>query len=205
MTTIFDKPLSGYRFVDTQFGDTLPRIAARELNDAARWGDLIAFNKLVPPYLTDDPNQVKPGVLLTGSQILVPAGAPVISTTTDPNLVFEIDALLQNGLLQIQDGDLAVVSGRDNFKQAIRHRLITDRGELIYHMEYGSLCRSVIGAGNGPTTGLLVAEYAKASLKADDRVSDVSKTVAAIVGDATNLDVEVVPVVGRPVQLAASL
>lgn len=204
MTTVFDKPLNGYRFVDTRFGDTLQKIAARELNDAARWGDLIAFNNLVPPYLTDDPDEVGPGVLLTGSQILIPAGAPVISSTTDPALVFDIDIQLLKGLLQTTDGDLAVVSGRDNFKQGIKNRIDSQRGDLIFHMEYGSLCRSVIGAVNGPTSGLLVAEYAKASVLADDRVSDVDDAVATITGDRIELTLEVIPVVGRPVQLSAA-
>jgi phage baseplate assembly protein W len=212
MTTVFDKPLNGYRFVDTQFGDTLQKIAARELGDAARWGDLIAFNNLVPPYLTDDPSQVKPDVLLNGSQILVPAGAPVISTTTDPTLVFETDLQLipvfgtgaVGGLLQAINGDFAVVSGRDNLRQFLKNRVETERGELIFHMEYGSLCRSMIGAGNGPTTGLLVAQYAKASLLADDRVSDVDQAIATITDDEIDLQLEVIPVVGRPIELTAA-
>lgn len=212
MTTVFDKPLNGYRFVDSQFGDTLQKIAARELGDAARWGDLIAFNNLIPPYLTDDPAQVKRGVLLTGSQILVPAGAPVISSTSDPNLVFQIDLQLLpaagtgavGGLLQVADGDFAVISGRANFKQVLRNRVETERGELIFHMEYGSFCRRLIGVGNGPTTALLVGEYAKASLRVDDRVSDVDKAIATVTGDKIELDLEVIPVVGRPIQLTAA-
>lgn len=212
MTTVFDKPLNGYRFVDTQFGDTLQKVAARELGDAARWGDLIAFNNLVPPYLTDDPGQVAAGVRLTGSQILVPAGAPVISTATDPSVVFQIDLELLpqagtgavGGLLQAVNGDFAVVAGRANFKQVLKNRIETARGELIFHMEYGSFCRLVIGAVNGPTAGLLVASYGKASLQADERVSDVDQAIATIVGDSIQLALEVIPIVGRPIQLTAA-
>jgi phage baseplate assembly protein W len=212
MTTVFDKPLNGYRFVDTQFGDTLQKIAARELGDAARWGDLIVFNNLVPPYLTDDPTQVTKGVLLTGSQILVPAGAPVISTATDPTTVFQIDLQLLpvfgtgavGGLLQVANGDFAVISGRDNFKQVLKNRVETERGELIFHMDYGSLCRRLIGAVNGPTTALLAGQYAKASLLADPRVSAVDKAIATVTGDQIALDLEVIPVVGRPIQLSAA-
>jgi phage baseplate assembly protein W len=202
--TVFDKPLNGYRFVDTQFGDTLQKVAARELDDAARWGDLIAFNNLVPPYLTDDPAQVVPGVLLTGTQILVPAGAPVISSATDPTLVFQIDLQLQKGLLQTANGDFATVAGTDNLKQALKNNVETERGELIFHMPYGSLCRRLIGAINGPTTALLCGSYAKASLRTDDRVSDVDKAVATITGDQIALALEVIPIVGRPIQLTAA-
>ena len=84
MTTIFDNALTGYRFADTRRGDTLQLISYRELGDASLWTQLIAYNKLVYPFITDDPTQVQPGVLLTGSQILVPAPVPVISSTTDP-------------------------------------------------------------------------------------------------------------------------
>lgn len=204
MSTVFDKPLNGYRFVDTYFGDTLQKIAARELGDAAQWGTLISYNNLVPPYLTDDPMQVAPGVLLTGSAILVPAGAPVISTTTDPNKVFETDLDLTKGLLSGANGDFAVVSGRDNFRQALKHNIETPQGQLLWHTWYGSLCSRMVGAVNGPTQALLTEKYAAASLKTDPRVSDVTKAIATISGDSLTIQIEVMPVVGRPLQLTVS-
>lgn len=204
MSTVFDKPLDGYRFVDTQRGDTLQKIAARELGDAAQWGNLIAFNNLVPPYLTDDPDAVVPGVLLTGSQILVPAGAPVIETTTDPAQVFDIDLLLTGGQLSAVNGDFATVSGRANLAQALKNNVETDRGSLLWHTTYGSLCRATIGAINGPTQAQVCAAYAKASLLLDSRVSAVDKAVATIVGDQMDLALEVIPIVGRPIQITAS-
>jgi phage baseplate assembly protein W len=204
MSTVFDKPLDGYRFVDTQVGDTLQRIAARELGDAAQWGNLIAYNNLVPPYLTDDPDQVVPGVLLTGSQILVPAGAPVIATTTDPTQVFDVDIALTNGLLSAANGDLVSVAGRANLAQALKNNVETDRGSLLWHTAYGSLCRATIGSINGPTQAQLCAAYAKASLQLDPRVSSVSSAVATILGDQMDLSLEVIPIVGRPIQITAS-
>lgn len=204
MTTVFDKPLNGYRFVDTFFGDTLQKIAARELGDAAQWGFLISYNNLVPPYLTDDPAQVVPGVLLTGSQILVPAGAPVISTTTDPKLVFDVDLSLTNGLLTGSNGDFSTVGGRDNFRQAIKHNVETDQGSLLWHTWYGSLCRRMIGAVNGPTQALLTERYAAASIERDPRVSEVNQAIATIAGDSLTIQLQVIPVVGRPLQLTVT-
>jgi len=205
MSTIFDRPLNGYRFVDTYFGDTLQRIAARELGDAALWASLISFNNLVPPYLTDDESQVRPGVLLTGSQILVPAGAPVISTTADPNLVFDVDVALNKGLLQASaNGDLAIVAGRDNLRQALQNNIETPQGQLLFHTWYGSLCSRMIGTVNGPNQALLIEAYAKASLLRDPRVSDVDKAVATISGDTLSIQLEVIPIVGRPIQLTAN-
>jgi phage baseplate assembly protein W len=202
-TTVFSKPLTGYRFVDTLRGDTLQKVAARELGDAGQWGNLISYNNLVPPYLTDDPTQVKEGVLLTGSQILVPAGAPVVSTTTDPKLVYQVDALLKNGLLQVENGDFATVSGIQNLAQALKNNVETPQGALLWHTSYGSLCRRINGAINGPTQAQLVEAYAIASLETDERVQEVDKAIATISGDSISLQLEVIPVVGRPIQLTA--
>jgi phage baseplate assembly protein W len=207
MTTIFDNPLTGYRFVDTRRGDTLQVIAFRELGDATQWPLLIAYNKLVYPFITDDPDLVAPGVLLTGAQILVPAPVPVISSTTDPTKVFEIDiALDANGLLQADaNGDLAVVAGVDNLAQALENRVETDNGELIWHPEYGTLVRQLLGAMNGPNAGLLAAQYDTAAVKLDPRVQDVDQSVVNISGDQADIQMEVIPIVGRSVQIATSL
>lgn len=204
MSTVFSTPLDGYRFVDTRPGDTLQRIAARELGDAAQWGTLIAYNNLVPPYLTDNPDDVAPGVLLIGSQILVPAGVPVIETTTDPSAVFQTDILLTTGQLSAVNGDFATVSGRANLSQALKNNVETSRGELLWHTSYGSLCRQIIGAINGPTQAQLCAAYAKASLLLDPRVSSVDQAVATIMGDQMAIAIEVIPIVGRSIQLTAS-
>lgn len=207
MTTIFDNPLTGYRFVDTQVGDNLQLIAFRELGDAAQWPILIAYNKLIYPYITDDPTEAGPGVILTGAQILVPAPVPVIQATTDPTLVFEVDvALDQNGLLQADaSGDFAIVSGAANLQQALANRVTTDAGELIYHGEYGTLIRQLLGAMNGPNAGLLAAAYDTAAVLLDPRVLSVRSSVVNIAGDDIDVSLEVIPIIGRAVQINVSL
>lgn len=201
MSTIFDKPLAGYRFVEIQQGDTLQSIAARELNDAGRWSELIAYNNLVPPYITDDPSLVSEKVRRYGQQLLVPAPLPVISTVTDPDLVFEVDIALKKGMLGVVNGDFELVSGRANLRQAIKHRLETDRGELVYHGDYGSFVRKLIGAVNGPTAALLAAQYASSAVRADERISSVTKATADVRGDVIDVRIEAEPVAGRPIQL----
>lgn len=205
MASVFDKPLTGFRFVEILFGDTLQKIAARELGDAKRWPDLIAYNNLKPPYVTDDPTLVKPGVLLSGSQLLVPAPTATISAATDPDLVFETDIDLTGGFLHADNGDLAVLSGRENLKQALKHRIDTERGELIFHSEYGSLIRRLIGAVNGPTAGLLASEYAKSAMLADPRVSSVTEAVSEVTSDQIVLGIEVQAISGKPVQIETTL
>jgi phage baseplate assembly protein W len=197
-------PLYGYRFVETRHGDSLQVIAARELGDANRWQELIAYNGLVPPFITDNPAQATPGVLLSGGLIRVPAPQPVVTTTTDPDKVFGIDVQLDKGALVIIGGDMAVVSGRANLRQALKHRVETDRGELMFHPTYGSRIRRLIGTVNGPTAGMLAAQYAKAAVETDDRVKQVTVAQASIDGDTIRVDVEAEPVVGRIVDLTVS-
>lgn len=204
MTTPFDRPRYGFRFEEIRRGDSLQLIAARTLGDAALWYELIAFNDLVPPYITDDPTQVRPGVLLSGEFLLVPAPTPTVTTATDPDEVFLRDIQLTDGDLVVSGGDLAVVSGRENFKQAIKNRVETERGELIYHMRYGNRTRQLVGAVNGPTAALLAAQYTKAAVQADPRVSNVTSATGTVTGDAVSVAVTAEAVNGKSVQVVAN-
>lgn len=205
MTTQFDRPLYGFRFAEIRRGDSLQTLAARELGDAKRWADLIGYNNLVPPYLTDDPNAAAPGVLVAGGLILVPAPAPVTQTTTDPEKVFESDIeLAVDGSLMTADGDFAMIAGRGNLRQALKNRIETERGDLLFHQRYGCNVRRLIGTVNGPTASLLAAQYVKSAVLADPRISRVTKATAEVIGDTINASVEAEAVAGRTVVVTAS-
>ena len=196
-----ERTLAGYRFAETNFGDTLQAVALRELGDAARWVELVAINGLVPPYISDI--AAADGVLLSGSQIRIPAAQTLASTTTDPDLVFEVDVALgsDGGIAVDAAGDFDVSAGLDNFKAALEHRLVTDTGELMFHPTYGSGLRRIIGTTNGPTAAALAAAYAQAALAADSRVARVVESTAQVVGDAVKVTAKVQPIAGRAVTI----
>lgn len=195
----FERPLSGFRFVETYYGDTLQRIAARELGDASRWVDLVHLNGLIPPYFVDISEPQTDGVIRYGDQLLVPSSTSVSNYETDPNLVFGIDCELRNGFLEAEDGDFCVVSAFDNLKQAIKHRIVTDQGELVFHPDYRCLVHRLIGAANGPTAGLLARDYVKSAILRDPRIQEVTSVVATISGDKISVTAEAVPVTGRKI------
>ena len=204
----FDRPLLGYRLVDTLYGDTLQRVAARELGNADRWPDLANINNLLPPYITDDASIASDRVLLSGATLIVPAQSKLseASDSTDPDKIYQMDMGLIDGDMSADDnGDFLVFNGRDNLKQALEHRVDVERGELMWHPEYGSLHRALIGTVNGPTASTLAAKYVDATLKADPRVQSVNSVVATVVGDQINVVADVMPIVGRPMKIEVGI
>lgn len=195
----FTKELAGFRNVETFRGDSLQVIAARELNDAGRWYELANINGLKPPYITDDLSQVSGSVLLTGDLIKIPAPNRTASAETDPETVFGIDVKLDNGSLSVVNGDLALVSGKDNLGQALRHVIETSPAELIYHPLYGCSARRLIGEVNGPNNTFVASAFVKRSLLADPRVTKVPQSIVKVDGDVMSIEAVAVAVDGRKV------
>lgn len=198
--TDFTRPISGFRFVHTQYGDTLQTVALRELGDAAQWSTLIWFNKLVPPYLTDDASQVRAGVLLTGATIRVPAASAEVDAAVFPDDVFLADCELDKGQFQFKDGDFALVSGRANLHQAIAHRIVTDHGELLFHPTYGANLNRLIGL-SAPVRRMVAAEYVDDALLQETRIQKVNLVTASIDGDKLAIAAEVVPITGANINV----
>lgn len=199
------REVNGIRFAETRRGDTLQAIALRELGTAERWPELIGLNNLVPPFLVDDVNDLTTGVLLTGRMIKIPAASQEVQTR-DPDLVFERDVqLTAGGDLVANGGDLGLAAGRDNLRQALSNRLVTERGELMFHPEYGSLLRRIVGAVGGPTASLLAASYAKTAVATDPRIQRVTRARSTVSGDRIQVDVEAEPISGRTIQISEGI
>lgn len=205
MTVTLTRQASGSRFVETYYGDTIQRIALRELGDASRWVEIIALNNLRPPYISD--TEAAPGVLLSGQLIRIPSATVIARAETDPDLVFGVDVqMAPSGQLQVgAGGDFEVVGGLDNFKQALRNLLATESGELIFHPGYGTKLRRIIGSVAGPTASLLAAAYARDGLANDPRVERIVTSQATVLGDTINVSVKVQPIVGRAVDVTQEL
>lgn len=201
----FERKLPSFRLAEIHHGDDLQTVADREMGDANRWHELVWINGLMPPYITDDPDRVRPGVLLSGSFIKVPAPAGFSTDGADRGQVYERDCLMTNRQLGVDDsGDLLVASGADNLRQQLAHRIMTPRGQARRHPEYGCLIYRLIGTVSGPVAGMLGAEYVKAAIKADYRVSDVDTAQAEIVGDAIHITARAVAIEGGIVDLQHS-
>jgi phage baseplate assembly protein W len=189
--------IPGVQHADLHWGESLQELAARTLGDATQWVLIAELNGLLPPYVTSDKSLVSPSVVLYGTVLMIPSGSGQISASTDPSLVFEIDIALLDGEFVELNGDIATVSGIDNLAQALNNRVVTETGELDFHLDYGCKARKLMGVVGGPTGSMVSGEYVRAALKADPRVQDVSNVVVTVSGDVTDVDAIVTPITGK--------
>ena len=201
----FEREMPSYRLAETHAGDTLPRVAAREMGDANRWHELVWLNDLVSPYLTDNPGDVTASVLLTGSLIRVPAPTGVNTDATERAQIYERDCkMVKRRLVVDGSGDIAVSTGTANLTQQLSHRINTPRGQLTRHPDYGCLVWLLQGKVTGPTASLLGAQYVKSAVEADYRVSSVISSTAEAVGDATRITATAEAIAGGRVDITNS-
>ena len=191
MTT---RRLSGFRLVSTHHGDTLQRVAARELGDAAQWIVLVEINDLEPPYITDDPSEVSSRVKLSGSQIIVPATSPKATVSADLDSALGRDLRLTKGRLSAINGKFNLVSGVDNYSQALKTLVVTEPGDLLFHPTYGCGVRRFIGSSNSRARAMLAGELVRRGVAADPRTGEVKKAAATVQGDRLDIEVEAVSI-----------
>lgn len=199
--SVFDQALPSFRLVETYHGDDIEAVASRYLGDANLWYQIAWINNLVWPYLTDNPDLVATGILLTGSFIKVPAATGVYTQQAEAGQVYERDCELMKGQLQIKNGDLAVLTGAANLKQQLKHRIDTPMGQLRRHPEYGCSIYRLKGKKISETTNMLGAEYVKAALLGDYRVDSVNNVTATVTGDVLRVAARAVAIEGGAVDI----
>lgn len=196
--SLFLRDLTGYRVIVPAFGESIQELAARELGDAAAWPLIVWVNGLVPPYLTDNPALVADGVVLAGTSLVVPSEALAAAVDADP---LGTDVALVDGRLDVSGGDVALVSGLENLRQALRHRVLVARGSLLFHLDYGSFVPVILGGRLVPQALRLAEFYARSSLLADPRVTEVPSCIASGSGDVASVRASVLVATGELVDV----
>lgn len=151
-----------------QSGDSLERLALLYYNDARRWQEIADYNNLQYPYLT---------AVSIGRRILIPTQAS--ADQVPPSSVEEwVDELVgedadgtSTGASDVY-GDAVSAIGLENMKQAIEHRLMTQRGELVYHPEYGSNLDTLVGRTEPFIVKKITLDVIE-TIRQDDRIATV--------------------------------
>lgn len=178
-------------------GDTLQRIALREMGAADRWPELIYLNNLRAPYIvaTAAEAEVQPGTLWPGQRIRIPRNTDTATAVTPPEDLYGADVRLVHGELRTEDGDLLITEGIPNLNQAIRHRLHTEPEELLRHPRYGCKIWWVLGLPNTGAQRQFAELFVRQALRDEPRISVVQSVESQTVsGDELRITARVAPV-----------
>lgn len=136
-----------------QAGITLERLAQQELGDSTRWGEIVEVNGLKAPYISDDPQESRDGVIRAGQNILIPipllngfSQVPVGKENKLNKGMSELEKSLgvdfkvdsNYDLVLTSSGDLELIAGAQNMAQATLLKLRYEPGEVILYPELGS-------------------------------------------------------------------
>jgi len=169
--------------------DTVFGIAQRLLGDQSRWKEIVVLNDLKAPYFSESGDGIS--VLRPGDTVLFPSTSAIAGTGVSEDLS-TADALAKRlgrdlklssfqsfggsedfDLSVNQRGDLDVISGIPNMKQAVRIKFGVEQGTLPTHPSFG--IEVPIGSKINVRSLIGFKLNAIGSLLQDNRISDVSE------------------------------
>ena len=184
-----------------QYEETMQAIAQRYYGDVSYWIDLVEHNNLKYPYIveTNEEKMQDPERLAsTGDTIIIPIESDLTDVSAKEINSRDKDVLVELALgrdLNITadekyfnehgtsdnilafstngNGDLDTVKGIDNMKQQLQARLLTPRGSLMLHPNYGSDLHNLFGL-NIPEQATLIEMEVLRTLTADNRVKSAN-------------------------------
>lgn len=188
----------GSRPIAVKRGDTLPKIAARELGDATRWESIALLNNLRYPYFSEsgEPGTLKPGeTLWVPTQSEQGSNSPTQTSSLSPeDRLYGRDLLVrqEGGTFSVvfENGDLVTVSGRNNLSQAITLATTIEEGQLLEDGSYG------LRRPRGKLTQADLEELKNSIERVasrDDRVAKAEAKVEAT-GNKTEVSIKLYPV-----------
>lgn len=186
-------------------GDTLQSISQSTTDDMNNWITIADYNDLEYPYIVETTKEKIQNVshLVTwGDEIILPF--PIaslelsalninrqdkdeiesIALGTDLNISI-IGKGAWDGIYRLSSnghGDLSLSSGMDNIKQAILNRLLTGKGSLEGHPDFGSNLERDIGLHTNNVLQMINNDISKAILS-DTRITSVNNTNSSVIGD----------------------
>ncbi|WP_202894708.1 GPW/gp25 family protein [Paenibacillus sp. 23TSA30-6] len=114
-------------------------------------------------------------VCLTGQIVYINNGTELATTpSAEPFGGTDLKMTPDGDLSDDGAGDWEVVTGIDNIKQAVSHRLVTRRGSLTQHPTYGSRLHEFIGLAQAPYIRQLVELDIHETLAYEDRIDGVT-------------------------------
>jgi len=190
--------------------DNIRKLAKRLLGSTSRWKELVIVNNLKAPYISADGDGID--VLRPGDNILYPqfsAGSQTAvvaedigkSRTLSPieerlgRDIFISSPKSAGGVTQFDwvvgdNGDVKLVEGIDNMKQAVRIKFETEQGELSLHPFFG--IKYPLGVKIPPAGGFIEFDVnARASLLSDQRIGQINRLKISFSGNTLDVKADV--------------
>lgn len=191
-TTLAAGAAEGYFYVRSQlpgsFGNTIAN-------------SIVLFSAEPGSFSVTNPEPFTNGkdarVRLTGQIVYINNGTELATTpSTEPFGGTDLKMTPDGDLVEDEAEDWEVVTGIDNIKQAVSHRLVTRRGSLTQHPNYGSRLHEFIGLAQAPYIRQLVELDIHETLAYEDRVEGV--TVDNVIVQQTSMYISLtISITGR--------
>lgn len=186
------RQITAWRSVLILAGDSIQTIALRETGDVGNWIAIADLNGVRHPYIVASRQGLAADarVLAYGETIRIPGHAQVLeSKVVLDTEAFGTDVALTGGRFTASDGDLTQAAGVPNIAQAIRHRILTEPGELRRHPRYGCELRALLGERNTGVTSLLAHAFTVEALGQEPRIDHVERADVLAEGDRMRIEV----------------
>lgn len=196
----------GFREQVVALEDTLPKLAARHLDDARRWIDIAIANQLKAPYISEEG---LPGTLRPGATILIPTRARGGTTGEIRSVEAGQEAVLGRDLefafdnqgradlvIDVAGGstDFKTVAGARNMKQAVLFILSTEKGQDTLYVNLGT---SRIVGQRGTLERVIESQLRiSEAILADPRVIRVNGVDFSFIDDVFEVELDVVLIDG---------
>jgi len=194
--------MARYKKHVVRYGETIQSIAAYEMGSVAQWITIAKYNQLEYPYIVDtDSDKLKniEHLVTIGDMIVIPVETELtradleemknqdkdeiskLALGSDLTMVdfpkYYGDKGTQDSILQLDGnnrGDLKTIYGIENVRQSIIAHLLTPKGSLLLHPEYGSNLHELFAQGNIENV-LYIDDEISRTILTDGRISDVKK------------------------------
>lgn len=189
-----------YKKHEVRYNDTMQSISQRYYSTPEYWIDLVEHNNLKYPYIVDeaeDKLKDPEHLVTTGDEIVIPQESYLsdysikeinkndkdrlvdMALGSDLNITSDSKYFNKYGtsdeIMAFSEnvhGDLDAVRGVENMKQQLINKLMTPKGSLLLHPEYGSNIHELFQKSI-PETGLLIELEITRTLLTDSRVKSV--------------------------------
>lgn len=211
-----------YKHYVIKKGDTIQGIAYKLYQDMSQWRTLVELNNLKYPYIVDSPEKVLDNpehLKCWGDRLLLPNNTndvvkanraklkekntnyyrnqhydAVLGNDIKLNLHTDVTLDEQRGVLVSNGRDLDTADGIDNLKQSLIMRILTRKGTLYRHPNYGSTLPDMIGKPISSTLLHDITTEVQRVISTDTRVQSAEVTESRLSYNSIFINVSITPI-----------